>query len=420
MGFDKVKMRQIRGLLIFAAALVLLIIYSGSVWSGIEMFFGILTPFLAGGAIAFVLNMPMNWVEKKWFGKWNGRVAAKMKRPISMVIAILLIVLIVALIMLIIVPQVGESLAELGVQIPAFFNSTLVTLTKLANEYPEILEQVKELQNIKIDWDTVINTVVDFLKNGMGNVLTVTVTAAGSLIGGIVNTFIAFIFAIYILSQKENLARQRDKLLDAYLPEIWSARIKKVMKLMYKNFSNFVSGQCIEAVILGCMFVIAMAIFGFPYAVMVGTLIAVTALIPVVGAFIGCFVGAFLILINDPLQAVWFIVMFLIIQQIEGNLIYPRVVGSSVGLPSIWVLVAVSLGGSLFGVAGMLLFIPLLSTVYALVRENANGKLGIVIEQQEAPVDKKEMESFFGKKKGAVKTDVKDKKTADGAEGKTE
>lgn len=398
MGFDKVKIRQIRGLLIFAAALVLLIIYSGSVWSGIEMFFGILTPFLAGGAIAFVLNMPMNMVEKKWFGKWNGRVAAKIKRPLSMILGILLIVLILALIVLIIVPQVGQSLAELGVQIPAFFNSTLATLTKLANEYPEILEQVKELQNIKIDWDKVINTAVDFLKNGMGNVLTVTVTAAGSLLGGIVNTFIAFIFAIYILAQKENLARQRDKLLDAYLPEVWSRRIKKVLKLMYKNFSNFVSGQCLEAVILGCMFVVAMAIFGFPYAVMVGTLIAVTALIPVVGAFIGCFVGAFLILINNPLQAVWFVVMFLIIQQIEGNLIYPRVVGSSVGLPSIWVLVAVSVGGSLFGVAGMLLFIPLLSTVYALVRENANGKLGIVIEP-EPEVEPKEKKSLFKKKK---------------------
>ena len=321
MGFDKVKMRQIRGLLIFAAALVLLVIYSGTVWGGIEMFVGILTPFLVGGAIAFVLNLPMSWVEKKWFGRWNGKVASKIKRPISMVIAILIICLIIALIFLLVIPQIGESLAELGVQIPAFFNSTLAALTKLANEYPEILEEVKKLQNIKIDWDTVINTVVDFLKNGMGNVLTVTVTAAGSLIGGIVNTFIAFIFAVYILAQKENLGRQRDKLLDAYLPEVWSARIKKVMKLMFKNFSKFVSGQCIEAVILGCMFVVAMAIFGFPYAVMVGTLIAVTALIPVVGAFIGCFVGAFLILINDPIQAVWFIIMFLIIQQIEGNLI---------------------------------------------------------------------------------------------------
>lgn len=397
MGFDKVKMRQIRGLLIFAAALVLLVIYSGTVWGGIEMFVGILTPFLVGGAIAFVLNLPMSWVEKKWFGRWNGKVASKIKRPISMVIAILIICLIIALIFLLVIPQIGESLAELGVQIPAFFNSTLAALTKLANEYPEILEEVKKLQNIKIDWDTVINTVVDFLKNGMGNVLTVTVTAAGSLIGGIVNTFIAFIFAIYILAQKENLGRQRDKLLDAYLPELWSARIKKVMKLMFKNFSKFVSGQCIEAVILGCMFVVAMAIFGFPYAVMVGTLIAVTALIPVVGAFIGCFVGAFLILINDPIQAVWFIVMFLIIQQIEGNLIYPRVVGSSVGLPSIWVLVAVSVGGSLFGVAGMLLFIPLLSTVYALVKENANKKLGIVTES--APVTSQTRKrSLFGKK----------------------
>lgn len=396
MGFDKVKMRQIRGLLIFAAALILLIIYSGTVWGGIKLFFGIVTPFLAGGAIAFVLNLPMNWVENKLLGKWKGKVADKIKRPISMVLAILLILLVMVLIVLIVLPQIGQSFKELGVQIPAFFNATLVKLEKLTKQYPEIWDEIKNLQNLKIDWDTVINTVVNFLKNGMGNFLSATVTAAGSVIGGIVNGFIAIIFSIYILSQKESLGRQRDKLLDAYLPEIWSIRVKKVLKLMYRNFSNFVSGQCLEAIILGCMFIVAMAIFGFPYAVMVGTLIAVTALIPVVGAFVGCFVGAFLILINDPLQAVWFVIMFLIIQQVEGNLIYPRVVGNSVGLPSIWVLVAVSVGGSLFGVAGMLLFIPLLSTVYALVRENVNKRLGIeVVEQQ--PV-KKEKKPLFKKK----------------------
>ena len=383
MGFDKVKMRQIRGLLVFATALILLIIYSGTVWGGITLFFGIITPFLVGGAIAFVLNMPMNWVENKLLGKWKGKLASSIKRPVSMVLAIVLIFLVIGLIVLIVVPQIGQSFKELGVKVPAFFNDLWKELEKLANKYPEIMDQIKNWQNIKIDWDTVVTAVANFLKKGMGNVLSAIVNAAGSVIGGLVNTFIAIIFSVYILAQKENLGRQRDKLLDAYLPEIWSSRIKKVLKLLYKNFYNFVSGQCLEAIILGVMFMIAMAIFGFPYAVMVGTLIAVTSLIPVVGAFLGCFVGAFLILINDPIQAVWFVVMFLIIQQIEGNLIYPRVVGNSVGLPSIWVLVAVSVGGSLFGVAGMLLFIPLLSTVYALVRENANKRLGIVVEETE-------------------------------------
>lgn len=396
MGFDKVKMRQIRGLLIFATALILLIIYSGTVWGGVQMFFGIIAPFLIGGAIAFVLNMPMNWVEKKILGKWNGKLASKIKRPVSMIFTILLVLLVMVLIVWIILPQVGQSFKELGVRVPAFFNETLRELEKLANKYPEIMDQIKNWQSIKIDWDTVVGAIANFLKKGMGNVLSATVTAAGSVLGGLVNTFIAIVFAIYILAQKETLGRQRDKLLDAYLPEVWSGRIKKVLKLMYKNFSNFVSGQCLEAIILGLMFMVAMAVFGFPYAVMVGTLIAVTALIPVVGAFLGCFVGAFLILINDPIQAVWFVVMFLIIQQIEGNLIYPRVVGNSVGLPSIWVLFAVSVGGSLFGVAGMLLFIPLLSTVYSLVRENANKRLGIVVEETEAI--HKEKKPLFKKK----------------------
>ena len=174
--------------------------------------------------------------------------------------------------------------------------------------------------------------------------------------------------------QKETLANQGERLMHAYLPEKFYQQTRKVLKLLYKNFSSFISSQCLEAVILGSLFVIVMSIFGFPYAVLIGTLIAVTALVPIVGAFIGCAVGAFLILVEDPLLAVGFVVLFLVLQQLEGNLIYPRVVGNSVGLPAIWVLVAVSVGGSLFGVVGMLIFIPITSTVYTLLREDVNER----------------------------------------------
>ena len=160
----------------------------------------------------------------------------------------------------------------------------------------------------------------------------------------------------------------------AYLPEEINTKIQYVLKLLHKNFSSFISSQCLEAVILGTLFVIAMTIFGFPYAVLIGTLIAVTALVPIVGAFIGCAVGAFLILVEDPILAIGFVIMFLVIQQLEGNLIYPKVVGNSVGLPAIWVLVAVSVGGSLFGVVGMLIFIPITSTLYTLLREDVNER----------------------------------------------
>ena len=192
-----------------------------------------------------------------------------------------------------------------------------------------------------------------------------------------VNFFISLIFSFYVLTQKEKLAEQFSKLIRAYTKPPVYDYIKKVCALLHHNFSKFITGQCTEAVILGLLFIVAMTIFGFDYEVMIGVLIAFTSLIPVVGAFIGCFIGAFLILVDDPIKAVWFLVLFIIIQQIEGNLIYPHVVGNSVGLPSIWGLAALTVGGSLMFVLVMLIFIPLLSTVYILLKEDVNRRNGM-------------------------------------------
>ena len=227
---------------------------------------------------------------------------------------------------------------------------------------------------MEVKWDEILENILYFLKSGAGNMLNSTFNVAGSIISGIINVVIALVFALYILSQKERLSSQGRRIISAYLPVRAGDRILEICSLLYRNFSSFIAGQCLEAVILGTMFVIFMSIFHMPYALVVGVLIAVTALIPIVGAFIGCAVGAFLILINNPLQAFWFVVLFFVLQQIEGNLIYPKVVGNSIGLPSIWVLMAVSIGSSLFGVIGILLFIPLMSTCYALLRESVNRR----------------------------------------------
>lgn len=377
MGFDKEKIRQIRRLMILAAVLVLALKYSNTVISAVFLGIGILKPFLYGGAIAFVLNIPMKGIEKGLLKKWRGKWADRLKRPVCMVSAIVLVVLVINLVIITVLPQVTRTAGELGNKIPAFVDNVVTELEKWSAEYPQIQDQVAKLETLEINWDTVVKNIVDFLKNGVGNVLTSTVSVASSIIGGVVNMVVALIFALYVLAQKEKLADQGRRILSAYLPVRADETIAHIMSLLYRNFSNFITGQCLEAVILGTMFVVAMAIFRMPYAVMIGVLIAFTALIPIVGAFIGCFVGAFLILINNPMQAVWFVVLFLILQQIEGNLIYPKVVGSSVGLPSIWVLMAVSVGGSLFGIAGMLFFIPLVSTVYMLLRESVNARNGI-------------------------------------------
>lgn len=291
-----------------------------------------------------------------------------------MILSLVSVVFIVTVVIGTVVPQVTATAAEVGKKIPAFLDQVAAAMNDLAVNYPELAVKAKELESIEINWESVINTVIDFLKNGAGDMLTSTVSVASSIIGGIVNAVIAFIFALYILAQKEKLGNQCVRIISAYLPEKAGDRILEICSLLHKNFSNFITGQCLEAVILGTLFVITMTIFRMPYALMIGVLIAFTALIPIVGAFIGCFVGAFLILIDNPLMALWFVILFLVIQQLEGNLIYPKVVGNSVGLPSIWVLMAVSLGGSLFGVSGMLFFIPLLSTVYALIRNSVNRR----------------------------------------------
>lgn len=374
MEFSREKMKQIRHLMLLAAVLILCLIYSNVVFEGIAFALRIARPFLYGGVIAFVLNLPMKAYEDKLLRRWKGRSAAGLKRPVCMILSIVSVALVITLVIGTVVPQVTATATEVGRKIPGFLDRVTEELDNLTENYPELANQVAQLEAMEIKWDTLANNVIDFLKNGAGDMLTSTVNVASGIIGGIVNMVIAFIFALYILAQKEKLSNQCRRIISAYLPDRVGDRVLTVCSLLYKNFSNFITGQCLEAVILGAMFVIAMTIFRMPYALMIGVLIAFTALIPIVGAFIGCFVGAFLILIDNPLLALWFVVMFLVIQQIEGNLIYPKVVGSSVGLPSIWVLMAVSLGGSLFGVAGMLFFIPLLSTVYALLRDSVNRR----------------------------------------------
>ena len=407
MEFSKEKLRQIRRLMVLAAFLILVILYSDKVLVGAFFVVNILKPFLYGGAIAFALNIPMKALEEKLLARWKGKSAAKLKRPICMVLTIVLVVLVISLVVGTVLPQVASTAAEIGKKIPAFTEEVIDDLDRLAKDYPILTEQVNKLEAIDINWDSILKSIIDFMKNGMGNVLNSTFSVASNIISGVVNGVIAFIFALYILAQKEKLSNQGRRIVSAYLPERAGNKVLEVFGLLYKNFSSFVTGQCVEAVILGAMFVVSMTIFRMPYALMVGVLIAFMALIPIVGAFVGCAVGAFLILINDPLQALWFVVLFLVLQQIEGNLIYPRVVGSSVGLPSIWVLMAVSVGGSLFGIAGMLMFIPLMSTCYALFKESVNDRN---IQKRRPPVSDTGQGDQAGKTEGNSDKKNSDKK----------
>lgn len=370
MGFEKDKIKQIYRIIIFCAILILGIIYIKEVVTMIKVFFGILMPFIIGGVIAFVLNIPLCVIESKMLNKWKGKWADKFKRPASILLSILFVFLIIFIVVMTVVPQLASTVTVLGKKMPVAMDNLEKYINELAVKYPQIEAYVVDIQNYKFDWASITSNLAEFFKSGASNVLSSTFSVASGIIGGFVNALVGFIFAIYILGQKETISAALKKVMKAYLKPEKNDRILKICKLLYVNFANFITGQCIEALILGSMFVVAMFICRLPYALMVGVLIAFTALIPIVGAFIGCVIGAFLILVDTPSKVVVFLILFFVLQQIEGNVIYPKVVGDKVGLPSILVLMAVIIGGSLFGVAGMLVFIPLVSTAYTLINDN--------------------------------------------------
>lgn len=368
-------MKKIRSL-IFFTALVFVALWNYKVLYGGLQFLGhVIFPFALGGAIAFVLSVPMNFVEKKLFTdtkagqkKWG----QKMARPLSMVLTIILVVGIIGLVVFVVVPELGNTVLNIGKTLQEFIPQVQTWAVKLFQDNPEV---VKEIQNLEFDWEQILGSLMNFLKNGAGSVLDSTFSAAMSIVSGVSTFFIAFVFSCYILLQKEKLSVQVRKLMYAFLPRDWTEIFIALGSVTHKTFSNFLTGQCLEAVILGCMFLVVMTIFRLPYALLISVLIAFMALIPIFGAFIGCAVGVLLIFMVDPMKAVFFVVMFLVLQQIEGNFIYPHVVGNSVGLPSIWVLVAVSVGASLMGVVGMLIFIPIVSVVYTMLRGIVNRRL---------------------------------------------
>ena len=369
MELNQENIRKIKEIILFTAVIIVCLWKYETVLDILFFVLNILTPFILGGAIAFVLNVPMNFVQRHLFDEERikkSKVLQKMARPVSMILVLIAVFGIVAIVMFILIPQLGETFANLGRSIQAFIPQLQEWAARLFNDNKEIMDTVN---NLEFDWNKIMDTGINFFKSGAGSVVDSTITAAKSIVSGLTTFFIAFVFAIYILLQKEKLGVQAKKVLFAFVRRGRAEATVEVLSLTYNTFSSFLTGQCVEAVILGSMFAVSMTILKLPYALLVGMLIAFTALIPIFGAFIGCGVGAFLIFMVDPMIALIFVVLFLVLKQIEGILIYPHVVGNSVGLPSIWVLAAVSIGGSLMGVVGMLIFIPIVSVVYALFRE---------------------------------------------------
>ena len=368
MDLSKMSIKKIRELIVFTALLVVALWKFDVVLGVLKTIWDIIFPFVLGGAIAFLTNVPISFLEKKIFEnvKKKNKIVRKLKRPISLILTIVLVVGVIALVMFGVIPQLTRTMGTLVTSINDFIPQMQSWIGEFFHNNQEIMNLVDQ---IEFDPDQAIKWGISLLGNGAGNMMNTTMSAVGSIVSGVATFFIAFSFACYILFQKEKLHIQIRKVFFAFLPRQKADAFLKVCSLTYRTFANFLAGQCLEAVILGSMFVVTLSILRMPYALLIGILIAFTALIPIFGAFIGCAVGSFLIFMVNPQQAILFVIVFLVLQQIEGNLIYPHVVGESVGLPSIWVLAAVTIGGNLMGIVGMLVFIPLLSVLYTIFRE---------------------------------------------------
>ena len=372
MNLNKENLKKIRGLILFTILALVVLWNFELVFEGIKFLWRVILPFVVGGVIAFIVNIPMTFFERKIFGKRKAK--NKLARPLSLVLTWIAVFGIIAVVVLVVVPELGRTILGLGKTIQDFVPQVQKWAIGLFHDNEDI---VKVISDINFKWDELLGNVVDFLRSGAGSVLDTTMEAAKSIISGMATFFIAFVFSIYVLLQKEKLGVQVNKLMCAFMPEDWGNIFFALATVVNKSFTNFFTGQCLEAVILGLMFLVVMAILQLPYALLISILIAFTALIPMFGAFIGCGVGVLFIFMISPMKALIFIIVFLVLQQIEGNFIYPHVVGNSVGLPSIWVLVAVTVGANLMGVVGMLIFIPLMSVVYTMLRGIVNRRLGL-------------------------------------------
>lgn len=375
MNLNRETMKKLMLLIAFTILLLVGVQRLDAVFGAVKFLWGIGFPFALGGAIAFILNVPMTALEHWLFPEEKtakSKLKKKLARPLCMILSILLVLGVISLVIFVVVPELGSTVVGLGASVEAFIPRAQEWLEDIFQNNEQIVAWIESLE---MNWEKAVETAWSFFSSGAGSVLSSTMTVAKTIISAVTNFFIGFVFACYVLLQKEKLGEQCRKLLTAVFPGKQVDYILHVCSLSHRTFSSFITGQCMEAVILGAMFFVAMNLLRFPYALLVGVLVAFTALIPIFGAFIGCVVGAFLILMVNPAQALGFIVLFQVLQQIEGNLIYPRVVGNSVGLPAIWVLAAVTVGGNLMGILGMLIFIPIVSVLYALLREWMYGRL---------------------------------------------
>lgn len=363
-----------RGLILITFGIILFI-FLQNISIGINVLKSILTifsPFILGLIIAFILNVPMNMIEKRL--QKNKKIKInnpKLRRAFSLIISIIAVLLIILFVVALIIPDLGKTISSFLNQMPELIAEIEGYIHNMAENYPSLANWANKIdlnpEDIKIQMEA-------WMKTASSGILTTSLNLVFSFISKLANFMIALIFAFYVLAEKEKLASQFKIVLASFIKEKYVRSFFRITELANKTFSKFISGQCLDACILGILCFIGMLIFKFPYALSISVLVALTALIPVFGAFIAMIIGSLLICVISFKSAFWFIIFFLILQQIEGNLIYPKVVGNSVGLPAIWTMMAVTIGGNCFGILGMLISVPISSILYALIKEYIKKK----------------------------------------------
>ena len=365
------KFKEYWGIVTYVVVLVYAIFNFSNLISGVKSIIGIISPFIVGIAIAFVLNLVMKIFEEKIFNFLSDKKYKKylkFKRPLSVFFTFITVFLVILSLISFIIPQLIDSISKLTNAVPSYMKSFEIFISKYVT-HTEILNTV--WNNFLSAWKEVIQFTGQVLASSLTSVVNITV----GFTSGLFNFILSIIFSIYMLLNKEDLQLGMKKVLYSFIRKSFADRVIRLGKISNEVFSSYIGGQFIEAIIIGVLCFIGMIILRMPYSLLISVLIAVTALIPIFGAFIGTIPSAFIILIIDPMKAIWFVIFIIVLQQVEGNLIYPKVVGGSIGLPPIWVMLAMIIGGNAFGFIGILLGIPIFSVVYKVFKEIVDKRL---------------------------------------------